>query len=161
MKNDVRPVGAAYFSKILREFILTFIVDGTLYKRYFENIQALEEWKAIQRNQPELENGRYPCRSPGCNSSFKHDGVHRIRNELILIPAHINKHPTWPNWLKFWIERWCIWLSLWLEKVTESPIALRCSYYISDEKEVAVRKTHLRHCTTCSNCLLYLALQKL
>ena len=72
MGNYIRPVRARFFSKIIREFILTYVVDGTLYERHFANFQALEEWETAHRNQPVLENGRYPCRSPGCNSSFKH-----------------------------------------------------------------------------------------
>ena len=32
MKNNIRPVTARYFSKVLKEFNLTFIVDGTLYE---------------------------------------------------------------------------------------------------------------------------------
>ena len=30
MANNIRAVRARYFSKVLKEFILTFIVDGTL-----------------------------------------------------------------------------------------------------------------------------------
>lgn len=102
MENNIRPVRARYFSKVLKEFILTFIVDGTLYERHFANIQALEEWEAVQRNQPVLENGRYPCRFPGCNSSFKHDGVHRMRHELShdpppCIPAEPTLESTLPD----------------------------------------------------------------
>jgi len=59
MENNIKPVRVRYFSKVLKEFILTFIVDGTLYERHFANIQALEEWETIQRNQPILDNGRY------------------------------------------------------------------------------------------------------
>ena len=95
MANNIRAVRARYFSKVLKEFILTFIVDGTLYERHFANIQSLEEWEAVQRNQPVLENGRFPCRFPGCNSSFKHDGVHRMRHELSHTPHQgyrQNKH---------------------------------------------------------------------
>lgn len=95
MANIIRAVRARYFSKVLKEFILTFIVDGTLYERQFSNIQALEEWEAVQRNQPVLENGRFPCRFPGCNSSFRHDGVHRMRHELSYNPPpRIPAEPT-------------------------------------------------------------------
>ena len=94
MENNIRPVHARYFSKILKEFILTFIVDGTLYERHFANIQALEEWEAVQRNQPVLENGRYPCRFPGSNSSFKHDGVHRTKDSS---RTYFRKHSPRPK----------------------------------------------------------------
>lgn len=82
MENNIRAVRARYFSKVMKEFIMSFIVDGTLYEKHFANIHALEEWEAVQRNQPVLDNGRYPCRFPGCSSSFKHDGLHRMRHEL-------------------------------------------------------------------------------
>ena len=88
MANNIRAVRARYFSKVLKEFILTFIVDGTLYERHFANIQSLEEWEAVQRKQPVLGNGRFPCRFPGRNSSFKQDGVDRMRHELLHNPPH-------------------------------------------------------------------------
>ena len=53
-----QTTGQFVLSKVLKEFILTFIVDGTLYKRHFANIQSLEGWEAGQRNQPVLGNGR-------------------------------------------------------------------------------------------------------
>lgn len=102
MANNIRAVRARYFSKVLKEFILTFIVDGTLYERHFANIQSLVEWEAVQRNQPVLANGRFPCRFPGCNSSFKHDGVHRMRHEVShnpppRIPAEPTLESTLPD----------------------------------------------------------------
>lgn len=102
MVNNIRAVRARYFSRVVIEFILTFIVDGTLYERHFANIQALEEWEAFQRNQPVLENGRFPCRFPGCDSSFKHDGVHRMRHELShnpppRVPAEPTLESTLPD----------------------------------------------------------------
>lgn len=102
MANNIRAVRARYFSKVLKEFILTFIVDGTLYERHFANIQSLVEWEAVQRNQPVLANGRFPCRFPGYNSSFKHDGVHRMRHELShnpppRIPAEPTLESTLPD----------------------------------------------------------------
>ena len=95
MTNNIMAVRARYFSKLLKEFILTFIVDGTLYERHFANIQSLEGWEAVQRNQPVLRNGRFPCTFPGCNSSFKQDGVHRMRHELLHnSPPRIPAEPT-------------------------------------------------------------------
>ena len=95
MANNRMAVRARYFSKVFKEFIITFIVDGTLYERHFANIQSLEGWKAVQRNQPVLGNGRFPCRFPGCNSSFKQDGVHRMRHELLhKPPLRIPAEPT-------------------------------------------------------------------
>ena len=75
-------VESLFFYRVIKEFIQTYVVDGTLYENHFNNIQALQEWETAQTNQPILPNGRYPCRFLGCSSSFKHDGVHRMRHKL-------------------------------------------------------------------------------
>ena len=92
LATGLRVVHQRYFHRVIKEFIQTYVVDGTLYENHFHNIQALQEWETVQNNQPLLPNGRYPCRFPGCTSSFKHDGVHRMRHEL----AH-NPPPTIPE----------------------------------------------------------------
>ena len=92
LATGLRVVRQRYFHRVIKEFIQTYVVDGTLYENHFHNIQALQEWGTVQNNQPLLPNGRYPCRFPGCTSSFKHDGVHRMRHEL----AH-NPPPTIPE----------------------------------------------------------------
>ena len=92
LATGLRVVRRRYFHRVIKEFIQTYVVDGTLYENHFHNIQALQEWETVQNNQPLLPNGRYPCRFPGCTSSFKHDGVHRMRHEL----AH-NPPPTIPE----------------------------------------------------------------
>lgn len=38
MVNNIRVVCVRYFSKVFKEFIFIFIVDGILYERYFVNI---------------------------------------------------------------------------------------------------------------------------
>ena len=78
----LRVVGHRYFHRVVKEFIERYIVDGTLYENHFGNIQALQEWERAKTYQPVLPNGRYPCRFPGCESSLKRDGVHRMRHEL-------------------------------------------------------------------------------
>lgn len=88
----IRMVRQRYLHKVLKEFIQTYIVDGTLYESQFDNIRALQEWETAKHNQLMLLNGRYPCRFPGCASSFKHDGVYRMRHEL----SH-NPPPTIPE----------------------------------------------------------------
>ena len=82
LATGLKVVRQRYFYRVIKEFIQTYVVDGTLYESHFINIQSLQEWETAQNNQPLLPNGRYPCRFPGCASSFKHDGVHRMRHEL-------------------------------------------------------------------------------
>lgn len=38
MVNNIRVVCVRYFSKVFKEFIFIFIVDGILYERYFVDI---------------------------------------------------------------------------------------------------------------------------
>lgn len=92
MKTGLRVVRQRFFNQVLQEFIQTFFVDGTLYENHFVNIQALQEWETAKQNQPVLPNDRYPCRFPGCPSSFKYDGAHRMRHELTHDPP-----PTIPE----------------------------------------------------------------
>lgn len=92
MGKSLKMVRHKYFHRVLKEFAQTYVVHGTLYENQFNSIHALQEWEAAKLNQPVLPNGRYPCRSPGCASSFKHDGVHRMRHEL----SH-NPPPTIPK----------------------------------------------------------------
>ena len=82
LATGLKVVRQRYFYRVIKEFIHTYVVDGTLYENHFNNIQALQQWETAQTNQPLLPNGRYPCRFPGCASSFKYDGVHRMRHEL-------------------------------------------------------------------------------
>ena len=89
MTTSLRVVRLKYFNRIVQEFIQTFVVDGSLYENHFVNIQALQDWETAKQNQRLLPNGRYPCRFPGCPSSFKHDGVHRMRHELSHDPPSI------------------------------------------------------------------------
>ena len=89
MRTSLRVVRLKYFNRVVQEFIQTFVVDGSLYENHFINIQALQDWETAKQNQPLLPNGRYPCRFPGCPSSFKHDRVHRMRHELSHDPPPI------------------------------------------------------------------------
>ena len=89
MRTSLRVLCLKYFNRIVQEFIQTFVVDGSLYEKHFVNTQALQEWETAKQNQPLLPNGRYPCRFPGCPSSFKHDGVHRTWHELSHDPPPI------------------------------------------------------------------------
>ena len=96
--KQARVVRMLYLHRVLREFVLTYIIDGSLYEKHFRNFQALQDWEQTQDNQPVLCDGRYPCRSPGCTRSFKYDGVHRRRHELTHNPPpHIPEEPQFAN----------------------------------------------------------------
>ena len=82
LKTSIKAVRQRYFYRVIKEFIETYIVNGKLYENHFFNIQALQEWETAQANQPILADGRYPCRFPGCSSSYKYDGVNRRRHEM-------------------------------------------------------------------------------
>ena len=45
-------------------------------------------------NQPILANGRYPCRFPGCDSSFKYGGFHRMSHQMLHQPPPPPPPPT-------------------------------------------------------------------
>ena len=78
----LRVVRHRYFHRVVKEFIETYIVDETFYENHFGNIQALQEWERARTYEPVLPSGKDLCRFPGCESSFKHDGFHRMRHEL-------------------------------------------------------------------------------
>lgn len=43
LATGLRVVRQRYFHRVIKEFIQTYVVDGTLYENHFHNIQALQE----------------------------------------------------------------------------------------------------------------------
>lgn len=58
------------------------VVDETVMNGSLEQMVSMQERQAVL-NQLELnEDGRFPCRFPGCKASFKYNGKSRRRHEL-------------------------------------------------------------------------------
>ena len=53
-----------------------------------------EERREIQRCLDVNEDGRFPCRFPGCNTSFKYNGKSRRRHELSHDPPVVMEEVT-------------------------------------------------------------------
>jgi len=82
MKDSLKAVKQKYLYPTVKKFICTYIVDTELYLKHIADVDALQEWEEYQADQPVNQDGRYPCRFLGCNSSFTHDGKVRRRHEL-------------------------------------------------------------------------------
>ena len=58
------------------------IVDEAMMNGSLQELVSHEERREIQRHLDVNEDGRFPCRFPACNTSFKYDGKSRKRHEL-------------------------------------------------------------------------------
>ena len=71
-----------FLHKAAAKIVDEVVVDETVMNGSLEQMVSMQERQAVL-NQLELnEDGRFPCRFPGCNASFKYDGKSRRRHEL-------------------------------------------------------------------------------
>ena len=82
MKDNIKAVKHKYFHSVIKKFVRTYVLDTHLYLKHIEDVEALQEWDNYQAHQVLNQDGKYPCRFPGCPSSFKHDGKAKRRHEL-------------------------------------------------------------------------------
>ena len=88
ISNRTQGGSPTFFYRVVKEFIQTYVVDGTLNGNHFNDIQALQERETAQTKQPIPPNDRYHCRFPGCSSSLNMmESTERGMNCLIT-PTH-------------------------------------------------------------------------
>ena len=58
------------------------VIDEAMMNGSLQELVSAEERREIQRHLDVNEDGRFPCRFPGCNTSFKYNGKSRRRHEL-------------------------------------------------------------------------------
>ena len=68
-----------YFTKLPGQIVDQFVIDQHSLNSFLHEILSEQE----------KNDGRFPCRSPGCNKSFKYKGKRRRDNELTHDPPPI------------------------------------------------------------------------
>ena len=58
------------------------VIDEAMMNGSLQELVSYEERREIQRRLEVNEDGRFPCRFPGCKTSFKYNGKSRRRHEL-------------------------------------------------------------------------------
>lgn len=59
-----------------------FVFNDDVVNRLLDDILTSQQTQDVQDRQDRTTDGRFPCRFPGCQFSFKYDGTSRRRHEL-------------------------------------------------------------------------------
>ena len=70
------------------------VIDEAMMNGSLQELVSDEERREIQRCLDVNEDGRFPCRFPGCNTSFKYNGKSRRRHELSHDPPVVIEEVT-------------------------------------------------------------------
>ena len=89
-----------YLLKISGQIVDKFVLDKHSLNTFLDSIFSAQDKDDIVNNQNFTADGRFPCRQPGCNKSFKHNGKRRRDHELTHSPppavsyTHLRAHET-------------------------------------------------------------------
>ena len=72
----------SYLTKISAKIFDQFVLDEHSLIEYLNTVLSTQEQEDIVNNQVLTDDGRFPCRSQGCNKSFKYNGKRRRDHEL-------------------------------------------------------------------------------
>lgn len=71
-----------YLHKVAAMIVDSFVFDQSSVNHLVDKILTAQEKEDAINSQQLTEDGRFPCRFPGCNCSFQYDGRSRRRHEL-------------------------------------------------------------------------------
>lgn len=71
-----------YLHKVAAMIVDSFVFDQSSVNHLVDKILTAQEKEDAINSQQLTEDGRFPCRFPGCNYSFQYDGRSRRRHEL-------------------------------------------------------------------------------
>lgn len=71
-----------YLLKIASLIVDKFVIDEILTQDLMNSILTTQEQEDMLKRQELTADGRFPCRSQGCDKSFKYDGKRRRDHEL-------------------------------------------------------------------------------
>ena len=91
-----------YLMKISGQIVDQFVLDKHALNSFLDSVLSAQEQDDIVHNQNLTPDGRFPCRQPGCNKSFKHDGKRRRDHEQThdpppMIPEKTVLSATYPQ----------------------------------------------------------------
>ena len=78
-----------YLMKLSGQIVDQFVIDQHSLNSFLDGILSEQEKNDAVNNQELTTDGRFPCRSPGCNKSFKYDGKRRRDHELTHDPPPV------------------------------------------------------------------------
>ena len=78
-----------YLHKAASLIVDTFVLDDHSVNRLLDQILTSQEVQDAINEQPRTADGRFPCRFPGCQHSFKYDGASRQRHEMTHNPQPV------------------------------------------------------------------------
>ena len=67
-----------------------FVLDDHSVNGLIDQIVTIQEAQDAIDEQPRTADGRFPCRFPGCQHSFKYDGASRRRHEMTHNPLPVS-----------------------------------------------------------------------
>ena len=75
--------------KLSGQIVDQFVIDQHSLNSFLDGILSEQGKNDAVNNQELTTDGRFPCRSPGCNKSFKYDGKRRRDHELTHDPPPV------------------------------------------------------------------------
>ena len=86
-----------YLCKAASLIVDKYVFDDYSVNRLLDQILTHQEAQDATDDQLRTADGRYPCRFPGCQHSFKYDGASRRRHEMTHNPPLVVSESTAPN----------------------------------------------------------------
>ncbi|KAJ7393014.1 hypothetical protein OS493_008262 [Desmophyllum pertusum] len=89
MRNGTDQQKKKYLNNISGKIVDQFVLDEHSLNDFVNNVLSEQEQEDIVNNQNLTVDGRFPCRSQGCDKSFKYDGKRRRDHELTHDPPPV------------------------------------------------------------------------
>ena len=82
INNQPKVRRLQYLHKAASLIVDTFVFNDDAVNRLLDDILTSQQTQDVQDQQDRTTDGRFSCRFPGCQFSFKYDGASRRRHEL-------------------------------------------------------------------------------
>lgn len=77
LQNQSKICKLQYLHKAASLIVDKFVLDDRSVNRLLDQIVTSQEAQDAINEQPRTADGRFPCRFPGCQHTFKYDGASR------------------------------------------------------------------------------------
>ena len=81
LRNGDAFLRQIYLYKIAKLVLSEFVIDKDSLQKLVDNILSEQEQHDLANSQQLTADGRFPCRSPGCEKTFRYDGSSRRKHE--------------------------------------------------------------------------------
>ena len=90
LQNQSKICKLQYLHKAASLIVDKFVLDDHSVNGLLDQILTFQEAQDAINEQPRTADGRFPCRFPGCQHSFKYDGASRRRHEMTHNPLPVS-----------------------------------------------------------------------